>query len=94
MSHTPGPWSMSWELQDYNEFWALYVEAGPATIFVFGNRDEVSPREENRAMADARLIAAAPDLLEALEAALSSQRASDGWREQARAALAKARGEA
>jgi hypothetical protein len=47
--------------------------------------------------ADARLIAAAPDMLEALETIVSTERDRHGynpaWTDQARAAIAKARGE-
>jgi hypothetical protein len=47
--------------------------------------------------ADAHLISAAPDMLEALETIVSTERDRHGyhpaWTDQARAAIAKARGE-
>lgn len=45
-----------------------------------------------RDAANARLIAAAPELLEALEAALHNDGGYHAWKEQARAAIAKATG--
>jgi hypothetical protein len=83
--HTPGPWT--WERDDSG--WAdVLVGAGGAVVL--DADDTVSPVLED----DARLIAAAPDLLAALEVLL----AFEGWDEflramkAGRAAIARARG--
>lgn len=55
-THTPGPWTFDQEDDNSTDFWVFQAN-GPARIAV-----EVSER-------DAALIAAAPDLLAALEAA-------------------------
>lgn len=54
MKHTPGPWTF--KVEEYEEYWCpeTHFNAGPAV----GIESE----------ADARLIAAAPELLEALQA--------------------------
>ncbi len=54
ITHTPGPWAYDQEEDNSTDFW-VFQENGPARIAV-----EVSER-------DAALIAAAPDLLAALE---------------------------
>ena len=65
--HTPGPWH--WEYGPYEEDLAI-LKSSAREICYFGNRQEyaehcgVEPNE-----ADKALIAAAPDLLEALKAA-------------------------
>jgi hypothetical protein len=67
--------------------------------------DEIEPEDEkwvcgawgtlsHEDIANARLIAAAPDLLEALEDLLSGRDSDIDWRVAARAAIAKAKGEA
>ena len=81
--HTQGPWLVEgravYALNDdgYNRFSALVQDAH-------------TPGDELEA--NARLIAAAPELLEALECLLEMGHAKAG--DLARAALAKARGEA
>ncbi len=78
MSHTPGPWS-------YHD-----ASIEPQILGVNG---ETVVYELNTNEHDARLIAAAPELLEALEAALKAGIIDiDGEPERARAAIAKARG--
>jgi hypothetical protein len=124
--HTPGPWAVV-----DNGIWDVSVVA-EATICHINNKGEWFPkdgtqmgRSQNKMLADARLIAAAPDLLEACQtfaewlrreeegfvAAGRSRDTPEGekeWREwfygnialcdlaqyQARAAIAKATGEA
>jgi hypothetical protein len=54
MTHTPGPWAYDQESDNSTDFWVFQAN-GPARIAV-----EVSER-------DAALIAAAPDLLAALQ---------------------------
>ena len=85
--HTPGPWSDGMDIPITAK---SCDKAGLSLVFV--NRDDKSEPEAN-----ARLIAAAPDLLEALQNMLGLTEASDymGAREieqQARAAIAKATG--
>ncbi len=98
--HTPGPWELG-EIeqgQDGGEFVAIdgknpkkrHMEL--ARVVWKMEDDERSLTQE----ANARLIAAAPDLLDALQAAISRQgyRPGEGpdWWEQGRAAIAKATG--
>lgn len=65
-THTPGPWVTD----DYEYLWrdsdggpTAHFEAGPAQVY-FMPRDTA---DRQRALNDARLIAAAPELLKALE---------------------------
>ena len=77
---TPGPWS-PYHGGDTNLWWIVYDHEGCELGSGDGGFDE----------GDANLIAAAPELYEALEALLEYR---DKWAvEKARAALAKARGE-
>ena len=89
MSHTPGPW----KLQEFSD--QTYM----ISTFQNGLIAQHVPGKAN-----ARLIAAAPELLEVIREAVDSaeremskgRKASPGlatWLEKARAALAKARGE-
>ena len=59
-AHTPGPWVAS-----KHAGWCVSVK-GAGTLLVCGGQSEDPP--ENQAAANARLIAAAPELLEALKA--------------------------
>ena len=92
--HTPGPWKATkfnpatGEIDDCY----LYVEPGISVI-----ERKVKGRDQHDT-ANARLIAAAPDLLEALEELLAvavqyDLPLSDPERIKARAAIARARGE-
>ena len=92
MSHTPGPWNLERDCNGVPEF----VFGGDTCVCDFGIE---APKPE-----DARLIAAAPELLEVIREAVDSaeremakgRKASPGlatWLEKARAALAKVRGE-
>ena len=104
--HTPGPWRYGEDngdrycndmkygvIAECNDLWvAACYRSGTAT------EDERSPEAEAEAQANARLIAAAPDLLEALRA-ITNDRGT--WncmpmnlRDLAGAALAKASGSA
>lgn len=79
--HTPGPWRFEESTKTVRtvlqNYWLVRLDSWDA--------GEVNHE------ANARLIAAAPDLLEALELALV---ATDGvWEDKARAAIAKARGQ-
>lgn len=101
MSHTPGPWFA----HDFSgvsggnevvasDYCVSCTTPDHITVAFMGNGLRCA-REEWEA--NARLIAAAPDLLEALEDLLHQARLSEsegGWDfEQARAAIAKARGQ-
>ena len=87
--HTPGPWSIAGR---------GYTIFGPDDAVVISSFDAETEEEEERYLANARLIAAAPDLLAALEEAVRSSEVSRmggmSWDEmdRARAAIAKARG--
>ena len=92
MSHTPGPWTLVFDVDGPPGFiW------GKTTCVCDFGKDVPKPE-------DARLIAAAPELLEMFEEALANvERVTDGsrkavpalakWLEKARAVLAKVRGE-
>ena len=92
--HTPGPWRL--ELEEDGAFWLLSDPGvdmtSPATI---AKRGTWSHRAKE-SHANARLIAAAPDLLAALKAVCSHgtrepQQISSDW-DAARAAIARAEG--
>ena len=86
--HTPGPWS---------------IDAEPGQgVFVYGDASPLDTDDicevkwrasDETTLANARLIAAAPELLEALEE-LCSTLGECGMTVRARAAIAKATGEA
>lgn len=88
MTHTPGPW--------------FYSRNGNP-IYITGNWDkvagtyadvaEIAQQEQSEAQANARLIAAAPDMLAALKAILDETGGMGGPFTAARAAIAKATGE-
>ena len=91
MSHTPGPWR--WKLEEFGSY-RLIAKDG-TKVADDGSADGEyggwmnDPNEPN-----ARLIAAAPDLLEALVDLLGWQTlAPHDVVDRARAAIAKARGE-
>lgn len=93
--HTPAPWTVS-ELDARGEVseYHIFIEPDVAVI-----ERKVETRNEGRDMANARLIAAAPQLLEALEAICNEQDAQEGYAtcatyDRARAAIRAARGEA
>jgi hypothetical protein len=82
--HTPGPWEILYN-DPQEEYWVTrpHYDAGPAKIVYH--------------IEDARLIAAAPDLLEALKEMLDNHEDActgygEGAAEKARAAIAKATG--
>jgi len=101
--HTPGPWRIGslasydgYTGQPFRNVWAGQDEA--ATVVARAIRSEGAMT--NDVDADATLIAAAPDLLEALEEVVKDalgyvERTGQSifWLENARAAIAKAKGE-
>jgi type VI protein secretion system component VasF len=84
MSHCPGPWR--YEMHDGTNYARLYMERSGLT----GDAMRGYIGEDN-----ARLIAAAPDLLAACQAllAMESDEDADGAAEQIRDAIEKATGE-
>ena len=81
-AHTPGPWSVGWGTGFINQ-----VQIEPAIGYAYGSGKEVK--------ANARLIAAAPELLTALQGALESMETgitSIGVIQAARDAIAEATG--
>ena len=90
-THTPGPWRVAKHdsLKDVR-----HIDAGPHGY----ERDTLAIVQGKRSESNARLIAAAPELLSALEALLEQAdlgEVDDETRpivEQARAAIAKANG--
>lgn len=87
--HTPGPWNL-----ELGRDGAPRGLKGPAEVEhrnIVNWNGFASPTKQV-SMANARLIAAAPDLLRALECLLEMGHAKAG--DLARAAIAKARGEA
>ena len=103
--HTPGPWTFTSEqisddgVQIHDEIRCFHLQSGD-TVVLDGCGCCDSPRLGNPA--DARLIAAAPDLLEALDDLILLAQAVmhenggymvDDELSDARAAIAKAKGE-
>lgn len=104
MSYTKGPWEIAGNEHAHTIIGEKYVVAD---VFVPAEGCE-SPESEEEAEANARLISAAPDMLEALEAItpiasfgadyFESKGLMDFWRnaleaiEQAQKAIAKAKG--
>jgi hypothetical protein len=98
--HTPGPWKL-WD--DQPSEWTVRASAGPeylsgvvATVRV----DWIYEHQREQQRANARLIAAAPEMLEALRLVTSTLNARDGHTlaeklyatKVGRAAIAKAEG--
>ena len=79
--HTPGPWTYAIGQGLYEQRYVIDSTPGRALAVCAG----FEPRNE----ANARLIAAAPELLEALEA-FKAIDAFDGWHPKYRDAIAKA----
>ena len=97
MTHTPGPWESNETGAAGDELaCAVWTKAGYTPIcttdFRVGKYKPCTPREQH---ANARLIAAAPELLEALETIvnLPEEIACHSVKEYARSAIAKAKGE-
>ena len=81
MSHTKGPWKVRWKTAFCNR-----AAIEPAIGEVYGAGDEL--------IANAQLIAAAPELLEALEVIIEDlEEGAKPRMKLARAAIAKAKGE-
>jgi hypothetical protein len=90
MKHTPGPWEIDWYIcrEGDEELWRVPRSIGPAMV----DHNHWARDHINVDKADAYLIAAAPELLEALKGVLRvADRATDEF-DAARAAVAKATG--
>jgi len=90
MSHTPGPWVVESLVDGYD------IHAPESGCFVATTSDPEMIWGAVTRKGDARLIAAAPELLEALENLLKVHEGEGGTQHHAgnmaRAAIAKARG--
>ncbi len=91
--HTPGPWAV-FRRDGYSTYIHAINEGGEINTFQVASCHSATSRKyfptRGEAEANARLIAAAPDLLEALKE-LTLER---GMTDKARAAIAKAKGQA
>ena len=63
--HTPGPWSCDWTSNHAHDYRLTRPSGRPLPIYAPGN-------DHSQQRANARLIAAAPDLLEALDKLLAA----------------------
>ncbi len=86
--HTPGPWRCE---HGPGEYRIMCNDKTRGLNGYLGGLVIGHPLVE--LAANARLIAAAPDLLAALEAALQAAGPHRWWHDEARAAIAKARGQ-
>lgn len=91
--HTPGPWE--WKDGEYDDD-LMFLASASGTICTFGNCDYYERCGELPNEADCRLIAAAPELLEALKRCLEIMSNGGTWtledQNAAHAAIAKAEG--
>jgi len=91
--HTPGPWRVDGREIIYDDTSGLPYVVAKTGLYV------LTPNMDANAEANARLIAAAPDLLEALEAVLHDSyhqldsQMTDETERKVLAAIAKAKGE-
>lgn len=95
-SHTPGPWKIDRYFPSRRPF-GISQDLGNKPGKAVTTSGGFARKSTDEAEANARLIAAAPDMLEALEYICEAE--WDGineppWAERARAAIAKAKGEA
>lgn len=89
--HTPGPWKAHFE----DAYFVTGPDLGRVAMMMNlkGAHGLGGRRSGNESAANARLIAAAPDLLEALKDAVRDSESPGQWLDEARAAIAKATGE-
>ena len=91
-THTPGPWSLRMTGWQTNPA-AIYSPRRPGAVACIPARTSVPLDEQS---ANARLIAAAPDLLAALQWAVETadtEQYEADWYAAARVAIAKAKGQ-
>ena len=90
---TPGPWVIDDATRPAEICTIHHTSHHNGFVYVRGELGYWDADEDEN-MANANLIAAAPELYEALQAALACHVGTDEvWLDEARAALAKARGE-
>lgn len=101
--HTPGPWKSVYRngmaAAQYGHNVSCDMHSGPGMVAGCDSIAEVRGHDDDEAKANARLIAAAPDLLAACERFIRAQDENDrngltSAAMLASAAIAKARGEA
>ena len=91
MSHTPGPWKVAENLFGNTASYEVYANVETKSGKGGYTRIcQITPRDQK---ANARLIAAAPEMLEALENCLGFVVAHPQFTEDLRNLIAKARGE-
>lgn len=90
MAHTPGPWVF----EKLRAGTILAIQSGEIRIAEVVKWATVDPIAQSEREANANLLAAAPELLEALEAAMTvlSDSVGDFDYDKAAAAIAKAKG--
>ena len=91
MSHTPGPWTVKRRFDVYQDT----QKPGVGGTFVASTKgvSELPESINHVCEADAKLIAAAPELLAALERIVDAERLTSDRFRQAREAIKKATGE-
>jgi hypothetical protein len=90
VSHTPGPWRAA--IYGRHEIYEIEVPTKPFGKLIAKVHFGFNEPFESQQHANAKLIAAAPDLLTALKAVVAiSDRKHDAW-DAAHAAIAKAEG--
>jgi hypothetical protein len=85
--HTPGEWVIDWNVSRLD----IFSSDGGVLVATL-RRSALSPAIDNAAKANARLIAAAPELLEALQHLASMLKSAGYSTTHADAAIAKATG--
>lgn len=96
-AHTPGPWMVGGPFPSVSVCRQVDDGAPPTWDAVCILDSRTTGSQSKQALADARLIAAAPELLAALKSALESTRCRNAkcnhsWHAAGRAAIAKAEG--
>ena len=95
MQYTPGPWEVEFNYEGQHRF-CPFIQVGPARIsFTQGYDCLTDAARKSEAEANARLIAAAPELLEVAESILAEdmlQYLPVEYITKVRAAIAKATG--
>lgn len=100
MSHTPGPWTMRTVSTSAGVCHRVYPEAwgdppSHGAICLYDDQTSLNPHPDGEQIANARLIAAAPEMLEALEELVDIEGPLPGtanWHAKVMAVIAKARG--
>lgn len=91
MKHTPGPWKWYWRKEDGEANCGVFSEKNPGQAYAVARCPRYQKKEQWEV--DARLIAAAPDLLAALKWYVTGKGKPDLDGSIGRAAISKARGD-